>query len=53
MRVRYRKVVGEWFDYLFVSPDEMSAIVDDTDWKITDFLTSENEANYLAVLQKR
>lgn len=53
MRVRYRKAVGEWFDYLFVSQDEMSAIVDETDWKITEFLTSEKEANYLAVLQRR
>ena len=53
MRVRYRKAVSEWFDYLFVSPEEMSMIVDDSDWEIIDFLASENEANYLAVLQRR
>ena len=34
IRVRFRKAIGDWFDYLFVSPDEMIRIVDNTDWQI-------------------
>lgn len=51
MRVRYRKTVGAWFDYLFVSPVEMQEIVADTDWQIEEFMESD-EANYFAVIGK-
>lgn len=49
MRVRYRKAVGEWFDYLLVSPEEMREILEDTDWRIGEFIES-GEANYYAVI---
>lgn len=52
MRVRYGATVGEWFDYLFVSPEEMREIVRDTDWQIKELLNAE-EANYVAVIQKQ
>jgi SAM-dependent methyltransferase len=52
MRVRYGKIVGAWFDYLFVSPKEMQEIVADTDWQIEEFMESE-EANYIAVIGKK
>lgn len=52
MRVRYGKAVGEWFDYLFVSPEEMREILSDTDWCIGELLNAE-EANYVAVIQKK
>jgi SAM-dependent methyltransferase len=52
MRVRYRKVVGAWFDYLFVSPDEMREIVKDGDWVIKELIESE-EPNYYAVIGKK
>jgi len=52
MRVRYGKAVGEWFDYLFVSPEEMQEILRDTDWQIKELLNAE-EANYVAVIQKK
>ena len=51
MRIRYDKIVGEWFDYLFVSPEEMTEIIEDTDWRIKEFLDSE-KANYIAVIEK-
>lgn len=53
MRVRYRKTVGEWFDYLFVSPEEMKEILKNTDWQIEEFIEEPEEANYLAVLSKK
>ena len=52
MRVRYGKSIGEWFDYLFVSPEEMREILSGTDWHIEELLNAE-EANYVAVIQKK
>jgi SAM-dependent methyltransferase len=51
MRVRYKKTVGEWFDYLFVSPEEMKEIVSDTGWKIEEFIES-GDPDYLVVISK-
>ncbi len=52
MRVRYGATVGEWFDYLFVSPDEMRDILSNTDWRIEKLLNAE-EANYVSLIQKK
>lgn len=52
MRVRFEKAVGPWFDYLFVSPEEMEELLGDTDWQIQRFIGSQ-EANYIAVLRKK
>lgn len=52
MRVRYRKIIGEWFDYLFVSPEEMQEIISDTDWQIEEFIEPD-QAQYFAVIGKR
>jgi len=52
MRVRFGKSVGEWFDYLLVSPEEMKEIISDTDWQIKEFIASE-KAHYFAVIGKK
>lgn len=52
MRVRYGRTVGAWFDYLFVSPEEMEEIVAETDWKIKGFIGAE-EPNYFALIGKK
>lgn len=52
MRVRFAKTVGAWFDYLFVSPKEMEAILSDTDWRVEKFLAPE-ATNYFAVIRKK
>lgn len=52
MRVRFRKMIGEWIDYLFVSPEEMKDILSDTHWQIEKFI-AEEEANYIAVIRKK
>lgn len=52
MRVRYGKIIGEWFDYLFVSPEEMQEILKNTNWQIKEFLDSER-ANYIVVIEKK
>lgn len=51
MRVRYGRTVGEWFDYLFVSPEEMEEIVAGTAWRIKGFIGAE-EPNYIAIIDR-
>jgi len=52
MRVRFGKTIGEWFDYLFVSPEEMQAILKDTDWQIKEFIEPE-AVSYFAIIGKK
>ncbi len=52
LRIRYGNTVGEWFDYLFVSPEEMEGIINDTNWQIKEFINSD-KANYFAVIEKK
>jgi hypothetical protein len=51
LRVRYRKYRTPWFDYLFVSRDEMRDVIEGTGWKISRFFDSEG-ALYVAILEK-
>ena len=41
IRIRFNEWVGPWFDYLLVSPAEMSALVDGTGWEVDRFLTDD------------
>jgi SAM-dependent methyltransferase len=50
LRVRYRDLIGPWFDYLFVSPDEMASVLEGTQWRITRLLQS-GSAYYVAILE--
>lgn len=52
MRVRFGKTVGEWFDYLFVSPTEMEEILKETNWQIKEFIEPE-AASYFAIIGKK
>ncbi len=52
-RVRFKKAVGKWFDYLFVSPGEMQDILKDTGWQIEEFIESSDEAHYFAIISKK
>jgi SAM-dependent methyltransferase len=51
IRVRYRDLATPWFDYLFVSPDELRKLVEGTGWRIARLLDAE-ETLYVAVLEK-
>jgi len=52
IRVRFRKYVGRWFDYLIVSKKEMQDILEGTGWKIREFIDSDDSA-YVAVIEKQ
>ena len=49
LRVRYKTMIGPWFEYLLVSPDEMTEIVEGTGWSIERFVHDEGSF-YVAVL---
>jgi 2-polyprenyl-3-methyl-5-hydroxy-6-metoxy-1,4-benzoquinol methylase len=52
IRVRFRKYVGRWFDYLIVSKKEMRNILEGTGLKIREFIDSDDSA-YVAVIEKQ
>jgi len=51
IRIRFRKYVGRWFDYLIVSKKEMKEILKETRWKIKEFIDS-SDSEYVAIIQK-
>ena len=50
LRIRYRDLIGPWFEYLIVSPDEMAEIVEGTGWEIRHLIRDEGSV-YVAVLE--
>jgi hypothetical protein len=52
VRIRFRKCVGRWFDYLIVSKKEMEEILKGTGWKIREFIDSGDSA-YIAAIEKK
>ncbi len=51
LRVRYKTIIGPWFYYLMVSPNEMAEIAAGTGWQISKIILGEGE-RYTAVLEK-
>lgn len=51
IRVRYRALLSDWFDYLIVSRDEMDSLFTGTGWRVTQFIDSDSPA-YAAVIDR-
>ncbi len=51
LRIRFKKCVGKWFNYLMVSRKEMETILEGSGWKIREFIDSTG-AEYIAVIDK-
>jgi hypothetical protein len=51
IRVRYRKHVTPWFDFLLVSPQEMRSMLKGTEWEMKHTLNSPSAA-YIAIIEK-
>jgi SAM-dependent methyltransferase len=49
LRVRYRNLVSPWFDFLQVSPDVLSDLIDGTGWSVKRFVRDDG-LYYVAVL---
>jgi SAM-dependent methyltransferase len=51
-QIRLRVRFGEWFDYLLVSPKEMEALLNNSDWQIERLIGS-GEPTYFAIIRKK
>jgi hypothetical protein len=51
IRIRFQRVVGPWFDYLLVSPDEMREVLEGTGWHVSRCL-DDGGRSYVAVIEK-
>jgi SAM-dependent methyltransferase len=51
IRIRYKKYVTPWFDYLLVSKDEMESILENTGWTVYKYLDGES-GMYIAIIDK-
>jgi SAM-dependent methyltransferase len=51
IRVRYKTYRTPWFDYLFVSPEEMREVVSGSGWRVVSVIPSEGAA-YVGVLER-
>jgi len=54
-RIRHRRLIGSWLDYLFVSKEELSRLVDGTGWRLEAAVDGDGGfggESYLAVLCK-
>ncbi len=49
LRVRYQMLMGEWFDYLLASPDELGELAARAGWRVADI--TEPDPSYLAELR--
>ena len=52
LRVRYRKMVSPWFDYLIVSKEELEDILEETGWEVPRYINPEGPS-YAMVLEKK
>ena len=50
-RVRFRQYSTPWYDYLMVSKDEMKEILQETGWKVRQYIDSEM-SYYVALIEK-
>jgi len=51
IRIRYRKYVSEWFDFLRLTRDELRGLLDGTPWRLQQTIESDDTL-YVAVLEK-
>ena len=51
IRVRYKKYMTPWFDYLIVSKKEMKRILEGTGWRIKRFVDSQSSV-YIGIIEK-
>lgn len=52
IRIRYKKLIGPWFDYLLVSQTELKHILAGTGWKIKKIFTEKGSPTYRMILRK-
>lgn len=51
VRIRYRELATSWFDFLQVSPAELRALLEGTDWELSRTLGE--GPSYVAIIDRR
>ncbi len=51
IRIRYKKYVTPWFDYLFVSKEELKEILENSGWQVKKFIDGK-AGLYIAIIDK-
>ncbi len=51
IRIRYKRVIGPWFDYLLVSPEEMQELVKGTGWMVDEVIPGPAAA-FVGIIRK-
>jgi SAM-dependent methyltransferase len=51
IRVRYRRIIGPWMDYLLVSKEELEQIVQGTGWAVQQYIETDGPG-YSLILKK-
>jgi ubiquinone/menaquinone biosynthesis C-methylase UbiE len=52
IRVNFRKVKGEWFDFLMMGDELLAEVLEPTNWKVSKIYGSE-KSDYIAILSKK
>ena len=52
IRVRYKRYVTPWIDFLMVSKEEIKTVLEGTNWKVRDFIDGQ-QGVYVAVIEKQ
>lgn len=52
LRSRHGKLIGPWFDYLFVSLSELKQLIDGTGWVVKNFFEQKQSPVYTFILEK-
>ncbi len=53
LRCRYKNIIGPWFDYLMVTPKQMSNVLLNTGWEVSRIIKEKNSPIYFAIIKKR
>ncbi|MFX1573881.1 MAG: methyltransferase domain-containing protein [Promethearchaeota archaeon] len=51
IRARFRNYIGNWFEYLLVSKEEMTEFFKGTGWTVREFIESES-SRYIGIMEK-
>jgi len=52
LRLRFRQYIGDWFDLLFLSSEELQDLIADTGWQLKELVEEKGSARYSFVLGK-
>ncbi len=51
IRIRHKRFTGPWFDYLFVSKQELEEMLQSTGWRVRQYIDTP-KASYFVILEK-